>query len=65
MGDTNTTYHVVKKTSTMNIVLLKEVTTEEYYPRYSGNSSWTDTLGWKLGHFQTNNNIGINYKLTA
>lgn len=49
----------------MNIVLLKEVTTEEYYPRYISNSSWTDTLRWKLGHFQTNKNIGINYKLTA
>lgn len=49
----------------MSIVIPKEVTTEEYYPRYSSNSSWIDTLGWKRRHFETNNNIGINYKLTA
>lgn len=49
----------------MIIVIPKEVTPEEYYPRYSSNSIWTDTLGWKLGHFETNNNIGIKYELTA
>lgn len=39
----------------MGILSPREVTTEEYYPRYSSNSSWTDTLGWKLGHLETNN----------
>lgn len=65
MGDTDTTYHLVKKTYTMSIVIPKEVTIEEYYSRYGSNSSWTDTIDWKLGHFETNNNIGINYELTA